>query len=425
MKKTISFIFLLIVAMAVVSCTGTSTTTEQTALTTAQSTEVTTGAPTTLEPTTSMPATTFAPTTIPVTQAPTTLAPTTQAPTTSVPTTSVPTTTVVTTVVPTTEYITTETLTTTEPLELVDVYISDQTKTFYQLNDAFDPSTVVLTALFNNDDQLEITSDLYRVRSFNSTSAGIKTAYFTYDQFLIEYHYVVLEEYAFEIEMAYYQDAINLRGELLKVTLNNIISENFIPLLYADAIEVLENSDMDPDNPNNVILVYPGIYGVSVPTGYSETISGYYWNREHVWPQSRLGVNVSYTDDFPSKATDVHNLKPADGDENASRSNDYFDYIDGPDTYEPRDEVKGDIARILFYMATRYFDLTLNDDIYSASSEKTMGILSVLLEWNELDPVDDFERNRNEVIYSYQGNRNPFIDYPGFAELIWGEAASE
>jgi endonuclease I len=43
------------------------------------------------------------------------------------------------------------------------------------------------------------------------------------------------------------------------------------------------------------------------------------------------------------------------------------------------------------------------------------------LEWNEFDPVDDFERHRNEVLYSYQGNRNPFIDYPEFANLIWGE----
>jgi len=89
-----------------------------------------------------------------------------------------------------------------------------------------------------------------------------------------------------------------------------------------------------------------------------------------------------------------------------------------------RDEVKGDIARILFYMATMYFDLSLNDDPASISAYKSMGILSTLLEWNELDPVDDFEKNRNEVIYSYQKNRNPFIDYPEFANLIWGDLAN-
>jgi endonuclease I len=68
-----------------------------------------------------------------------------------------------------------------------------------------------------------------------------------------------------------------------------------------------------------------------------------------------------------------------------------------------------------------YFDLSFNDDATTTSSNKTMGLLSVLLEWNEFDPVDDFERHRNEVLYSYQGNRNPFIDYPEFANLIWGE----
>jgi endonuclease I len=101
-------------------------------------------------------------------------------------------------------------------------------------------------------------------------------------------------------------------------------------------------------------------------------------------------------DDFPSKATDIHNLKPADPDENALRSNDYFDYTGTNDTYEPHDDVKGDIARILFYMATMYSDLTLNNDPDSNSSD------------------------RNDVLFSYQGNRNPFIDYPEFAELIWG-----
>jgi endonuclease I len=116
----------------------------------------------------------------------------------------------------------------------------------------------------------------------------------------------------------------------------------------------------------------------------------------------------------------MHNLKPAEPDENAYRSNHYFDSLVSNDTYEPNDNVKGDIARIILYMATMYPDLTLNDDPTTNSSFKTMGTLSVLLEWHELDPVDDFERNRNDVIFSYQGNRNPFIDYPEFVELIWG-----
>ncbi|MFA5693536.1 MAG: endonuclease [Acholeplasmataceae bacterium] len=358
----------------------------------------------------------------PTTQAPTTEVPTTEAPTTEEPTTQEPTTEEPTTEEPTTEEPTTEEPTTEEPLEIIDVYISSQ-QTFYRLDETFDAEDVQIIIEYSDHTTSIVDSQDFSIRSFSTTTPGERTAFIRFGSVLLEYNYIVLEDYAFEIDMEYYQDAINLRGDLLKVTLNNIITENFIDLLYADAIWVLEESDVDPNNPNNVILVYPGIYGESVPTGYSSQISGYYWNREHVWPQSRLGVGVSYDNDFPSKATDVHNLKPADPTENSNRSNDYFDYFKTSDTYEPNDNVKGDIARILFYMATMYFDLTLNDNIYSASQEKTMGILSVLLEWNELDPVDDFERNRNDVIFSYQGNRNPFVDYPGFAELIWGDLA--
>ena len=316
---------------------------------------------------------------------------------------------------------TTTSIPSTTANNLVEVYIEEQTKTYYDLNEAFDPNSLVITAKYQLNNTIEIPYTQYSIRSFNTSSAGEKTAFIIYESFLIEYHYIVLEDYAFEITLDYYKSAVNLKENLLKVELNSIISNGFIELLYGDAIEVLEHSDVDPNQPNQIILLYPGDNGESVPTGYSSSINGYYWNREHVWPQSRLGANVSYTNDFPSKATDMHNLKPADPGENSSRSNDYFDYFSTSDTYEPNDNVKGDIARILFYMATKYFDLTLNDDVNSPSGDKTMGILSVLLEWNELDPVDDFERNRNDVIYSYQGNRNPFIDYPEFATLIWGE----
>ena len=215
--------------------------------------------------------------------------------------------------------------------------------------------------------------------------------------------------------MDYYEDAINLKGTYLKTILNNIINEDFNPLLYGQARDILQESDIDPNNSSNVMLVYTG-------NSVSKTWdSGVTWNREHVWPQSRLGIAVDYQDDFASRATDIHNLKPCDPGENSSRSNDYFNTIVGNDFYEPRDEVKGDIARILFYMSTMYAILTLDDDETTPTSHYTMGTLSILLEWNLSDPVDEFEMNRNNVLYSYQGNRNPYIDYPGFADLIWGD----
>jgi hypothetical protein len=133
---------------------------------------------------------------------------------------------------------------------------------------------------------------------------------------------------------------------------------------------------------------------------------------------------------------DVHNLKPADASVNQSRGYKDFD-IGGEQhpeatgcyfttyTWEPRDEVKGDVARIIFYMDTRYeggngeSNLTVVDEVNTFPLPEH-GKLSTLLQWNEMDPPDEFERNRNNVIYSWQKNRNPFIDNPEYANLIWG-----
>jgi len=94
--------------------------------------------------------------------------------------------------------------------------------------------------------------------------------------------------------------------------------------------------------------------------------------------------------------------------------------------------VKGDVARMMFYMATRYegtsgeLDLELVDYSHSSpNGEPLHGVFSTLMEWHIEDPVDDFEQNRNDVIYSYQENRNPFIDHPEFVELIYNPVSSD
>lgn len=314
-------------------------------------------------------------------------------------------------------------LTTTDALTTLVSYtsieVTAQYDQFFYIGEAFDKSSIQLTANLSDGTSMVITSDLFNIRGFDSSSSGLKTFYVIYEQFVTEVEVYILEDFAFPLEMSYYEDAINLKGAQLKVALNTIINEGFIPLLYGDARDILQESDADPEIPGNIILVYTGN---SVKSDWD---GGLTWNREHTWPQSRLGVYVAYgDDDFPSRATDIHNLKPADPDENANRSNDYFDTFEAADIYVPREEVRGDIARILFYMAIMYTDMSLNDDKASNVALRTMGMLSTLLEWNESDPVDDFERNRNDVLYSYQGNRNPFIDYPEFAELIWSESAS-
>ena len=226
-------------------------------------------------------------------------------------------------------------------------------------------------------------------------------------------------------ETGYYNNTSGLTGEALKSALNDIIQDHQA-LTYYTSKTVFKNSDVDPENPENVILVYTGRSHDNDDYG----TGGDYINREHVWAKSHGDFGNE-----PPEGSDVHNLKPADASVNMDRSNVDFDnggtqhseatgcYYDS-DSWEPRDEVKGDIARIIFYMATRYEgengeeDLKVVDEVntYPAAEH---GKLSTLLEWNMMDPPDDFERNRNNVIFSWQRNRNPFIDNPEFAEMIW------
>jgi endonuclease I len=121
---------------------------------------------------------------------------------------------------------------------------------------------------------------------------------------------------------------------------------------------------------------------------------------------------------------------------NGSRGNKDFDnggaavseapgsYTDG-DSFEPRNAVKGDVARMIFYMAVRYqggdgfADLEMNNSV-SNGSAPYIGKLPVLLAWNAQDPPDAFEKRRNQVIYAqFQHNRNPFVDHPEWARAIW------
>lgn len=231
----------------------------------------------------------------------------------------------------------------------------------------------------------------------------------------------------------YYIGIEGLSGSELKQFLHDLIDDH-TEYSYDFAKTALRETDADPDNPNNIILFYTGR---SQPKSTFGGGSGD-WNREHVWAKSHGNFGES-----KPAGTDLHHLRPTDVRVNSTRGNKDFDeggskvnsiygvgssfnYSDS-DSFEPRDEVKGDVARILFYMAVRYEgdkngepDLELNDNVNNGS-RPYMGRLSILLKWHEEDPVDDFERNRNNVIYSYQNNRNPFIDYPELAFLIWGK----
>lgn len=216
-----------------------------------------------------------------------------------------------------------------------------------------------------------------------------------------------------QIPDGYYDGTEDLSGENLKVLLRTIINDGFDGVSYGEARYILDESDADPNNPDNLILVY---LGNSIPNAWDLGVT---WNREHVWPQSLLGAEAS--NPTTNIASDLQNLKPADPSENSSRGNDFYDNVSTSDSYVPRDEVKGDVARILFYMITMYDHLAL---VNEKPGVLEMAKLDVLLEWHEQDTVDAFERNRNDVIYSYQKNRNPFIDHPEYVQMIYNPSTT-
>jgi endonuclease I len=241
-----------------------------------------------------------------------------------------------------------------------------------------------------------------------------------------------------QIPDGYYDATTGLGGDGLKQALNGII-KNHVKYEYTadttDVWDILKETDRDTDNVNNVLLIYTG-WSYNADAEYN---GGAGWSREHIWPQSR----GDFSTNIPGVGTDVHNLRPEDVEVNSARGNRWYSecstsYLLGgtvptgcfscssPDIWEPRPEVKGDVARIIFYMATRYegFDGELDlevVDYYPAddSKEPLFAKLSDLIAWNAADEVDDWEKNRNDVIYSFQHNRNPFIDHPEWVECIW------
>ena len=226
----------------------------------------------------------------------------------------------------------------------------------------------------------------------------------------------------------YYAAAAGRTGEALKTALHGIISSGVTTLSYDAVWNALKVTDQDPSNSSNVVLLYSG-------TSRSKSLNGGDpgdWNREHVWAKSHGDFGTAN-----GPGTDLHHLRPEDVHVNSERDNKDFDnggtaVADAPgnrtdaDSWEPRAAVKGDVARMIFYMAVRYEggdswpDLEV-DNATSGGTAPRLGRRSALLTWNAQDPPDAFERNRNEVIYgSYQHNRNPFIDHPEWAASIFG-----
>ncbi len=250
-----------------------------------------------------------------------------------------------------------------------------------------------------------------------------------------------------QIPPGYYNNAQGLSGYELKSALNVIITNGHIDQGYGALYSAYVQGDTDPDD-GFLWDMYSEIPGGADPYNYThnENNCGTYsaegdcYNREHLMPQS------VFNEQYPMRS-DYFHIIPTDGYVNGRRSNYAFGEVTSPTwtslngskvgpcdaslgytgtVFEPIDEYKGDIARSLFYFATRYetqIDAWSHPMINGTEDQVFSDwFLAILLKWHEQDPVSTKEITRNTAGYNFQGNANPFISHPEWVESIWGEA---
>ncbi len=233
----------------------------------------------------------------------------------------------------------------------------------------------------------------------------------------------------------YYDSLEGKSGATLKQAIQDIIANPAVVRAhtYGDIINILKTADQNPENNNQVWLIYTEQPRSKIDYQTGNSIIGK-WNREHIYCQSRGnfgdlynlppdGINVwasTGPNDIGAGLSDAHHLRAVDGQENSSRNNRNYgvDY-NGP-IANPTSSWKGDVARAVFYMAVRYNGLNVVNGNPNENIVGQIGDLATLLTWNVSDPRDDFEMNRNNYIYTWQVNRNPFIDFPKLADYVFG-----
>jgi endonuclease I len=227
-------------------------------------------------------------------------------------------------------------------------------------------------------------------------------------------------------------------GNNLKNQLTNLITNThttFLPYTATgttDTWDALYQTDLNPNNSSNVLLFYgwddtDGDYTNDYSRDknlscHTSSCSGL-WQREHVFPRSLGTPNLG----FELAGSDAHNLRAIDTDRNGARSNRMFEastssvmsFITTSGNWYPGDEWRGDVARIIMYMYVRYPTQCAATSVGAGSTNYSVDMPNVFLDWNAADPVSQYEINRNNILQNIQGNRNPFIDNPYLATIIW------
>lgn len=231
----------------------------------------------------------------------------------------------------------------------------------------------------------------------------------------------------------YYDSLDGLSDTALRQAIQNIIAEEGVvrAQTYADVIDILKEADENPANSNQVWLVYKEIGRAKLDFQLTSSSIGK-WNREHTYPRSRGGFDSIDLDDIADGRdiywnttvdslrhgnSDAHALRAVDGPENSTRNNQHYGQYNGPTG--TLGGFKGDVARSVLFMELRYNGLQVVNG-FPEGTVGELGDLATLLNWHRNDPPDDFEMNRNNVVYTWQFNRNPLIDYPDLVEYIWG-----
>ncbi len=247
-----------------------------------------------------------------------------------------------------------------------------------------------------------------------------------------------------QIPVGYYNPIDGKQNRELKTSLHKILKEH-TTLSYSNLWYYFRTTDLRPDGSGVVWDMYSDIDRYYEPqTNSNRSVSG--MNKEHSMPRSWWN-----NDGLPAYS-DLNHLFPSDAKANGAKSNYILGvtgnslsfnngvskvgtnvYPGGPSqrAFEPADEYKGDFARTYMYMVTCYEDyasLWRSDALYMLKKE-TYPVFqdwakNMLLEWHRNDPVDEKEKVRNEEVFRYQNNRNPFIDYPQLVDYIWGDSIS-
>ena len=237
----------------------------------------------------------------------------------------------------------------------------------------------------------------------------------------------------------YYKNANGKKGAELKTALYNIISPH-TNIGYDGLYEAYKQTDKRADGYLRDWYSNATNYTWNDKGGNSSEGAG--WNREHTVPQSWFGSGLPKSDVVQVVPTDCwvngmrSNYPLAEVGTVEKQSKNGYSKLGSCKTagysgkvFEPNDEIKGDMARIYFYMVTCYENLATGWGHSVFSTSKYPGFmdwyLTMLMRWSKQDPVDEVERARNNAVWSVQANRNPFVDYPGLEDYVWGDKKTE